>query len=105
MATVKVACKLPNGLIIDHKGQRVTLNGANASQLVNGYGTTDVDKEFFDAWLAANKGQKLVKNGAVFGVESASKLEGATKERAGEKTGLEGLDSEKPAKGAKKDEG
>ena len=103
--TIKVACKLPNGLIIDHDGHKHELAGANSSQLINGFGITDVDKEFFDKWLEANKAQKIVQNGIVFAVDHASKVEGATKERKGQKSGLEGLDHDKPTQGVKQEQG
>jgi len=105
MATVKVGCKIPNGIICAMGNQKVTINGANSSALVNGFGITDVDKEFFDAWLERHKDLKMVKRGLVFAVDHAAKMDGATKEKQSEKTGLERLDPEKPVKGAKKDSG
>lgn len=104
MANVQVGCKLPNGLIIDNEGHKVKLNGKNSSRLIGGFGITEVDKAFFDKWMAKNKTAKFVSNGSIFAVDSASKVEGAAKEREKQKTGLEGLNPDKPTSNVKKDD-
>jgi len=105
MATVKVGCKIPNGIVANVDGSKVTLNGSNSSALVNGFGITEVDKEFFEAWLERHKDLKMVKRELVFAVDHAAKMDGATKEKQSEKTGLEPLKQDEPVKGAKKDSG
>ncbi|STM78065.1 Uncharacterised protein [Escherichia coli] len=51
---VTVGCKLPNGLVLEVGQKRVQVAGwrNNAVKIVGGYGLTQVDKVFFDAWLA-----------------------------------------------------
>ena len=104
MANVQVGCMLPNGLVIDHKGHKVKLNGKNSSRLIGSFGITEVEKEFFDGWMANNKSAKFVANGSIFAVDTPSKVEGAAKEREKQKTGMEGLDPDKPTKSVKKDD-
>lgn len=100
MATVTIGCKLPHGLIADHKGVRVQLAGANSSRLVGGFGITSVDKDFADGWIAANK--NFVDSGVIFVVSSEGQAEGAAKERKKQKSGLEPIDPEQPGKDLKK---
>ena len=40
---VTIGCKLATGLIIGIGGKQVTLNGANSSRIIGGYGLTRVD--------------------------------------------------------------
>ena len=100
MATV--GCKLPHGLVAEHKGVTVTLNGLNSSRILGGFGLTDVDDAFAKAWFEAEKNTAIVKNGVVFLVENEAKAKGAAAERSKERTGLEPLDADKPVPGVKK---
>ncbi|MDK1195306.1 hypothetical protein QMW88_04050 [Cronobacter dublinensis] len=103
--TVVVGCKLPNGLIVEQGGYRVTLNGANTSNVIGGYGLTDgVDKDAFEKWLAVHKDQPYVKNELVFAQAKANSARDKAKENAKVKTGLEGLPQDKPVDGVVKDE-
>lgn len=105
MATVNVGCKLPNGIRAELNGKTVVLAGANSARLVGGFGITEgVDKEFMDGWMKAEAKNPLVSKGLVFVVDHAAKVAGAAAERAGEKSGLEALDPEKPAAGVVKTE-
>lgn len=102
MTTVTVGCKLPHGLIIEVEGKRVKLHGANTSRVVGGYGLTPgVDKDFFDAWLKLSATSVVVKRGLIFAQDNPGKAEGQAKEQAEIRSGLEGLDPEKPAPGIK----
>jgi hypothetical protein len=76
MSTVKVICRLPHGLVINHPvtGVAVELKGANSDRALNStvpvllremYGVTDVDSEFWDAWEKANKDFPAYKNQAI----------------------------------------
>lgn len=90
--TVKVACRLNNGLIIEAFDQapdastglprieataRVELVGTRAVRdsstvaIRDGgeYAVTEVPRPLWEAWLAANAESSLVKNGIVFAVE------------------------------------
>lgn len=105
MATVKVACKLPNGLTVDHadgdgKVHSFTLNGANHDRARFGYGVTDVDADVFNAWAGQHGDFKPLKNGLIF--KTGKDDEGATRERGADATvttGAEPLDPSKPAPG------
>jgi hypothetical protein len=99
---ITVGCKLPNGLHLDVGGVRVSVKGTNASSLVGGHGITPgVDKAFFDAWLAVHKDSAVVKKGLIFAHEKENSAQAMAKERARNKSGLEGIDPNKPAPGIK----
>ncbi|WP_147196028.1 hypothetical protein [Pantoea sp. CCBC3-3-1] len=103
---VTVGCKLPNGLVIDIDGYTVTLNGANSSNIVGGYGLTEnVDKAAFDKWLKAHGDQAYVKNELVFAQAKTNSAESKAKENADVKSGLEGLPQDNPAPGVTKSDG
>lgn len=100
MATVTVGCKLPHGLIIEVGNVAVTLKGKNSSNVIGGYGLTeDVDRDFFEKWLAANKDSAAVKNNLIFAQERATNARAEAKEKAKVKNGFEGIDPNKPAPG------
>lgn len=90
---VTIGCKLPNGLQAELNGVSVHFNGTNASAVHNGHGITkNVDKEFWDAWLAKNQGLAFVRNGFVFAHEKPASAISRAKEGEKEKTGLEPVD-------------
>ena len=92
MAFVTVACKLPNGLVAEFGGKRVTFNGANKAPIIGGFGKTEgVDKEWFDAWLAEKlaMGFKPVVNGLIFADEKEREVLAEAKDKAEAKTGFE----------------
>lgn len=99
--TVTIGCKLPNGIILRvASGASVTLNGANSSRVVGGYGlTTGVDKDFWEAWKSEYASFAPLKNELIFAQDSANKAEGQANEQAGVKNGLEPLNKDKPAAG------
>lgn len=101
MATVTVACKLPNGIILEHGKTRAELKGANTSELVNGFGLTAVDSAFWDAWTAAHADFPALKNGLIFAQSSKSNAKAQTEDHIGIETGLEGIDTKNPGKKAK----
>lgn len=101
MAIVNVACKLPNGLIIEHQGKRQELKGANTSELINGFGVTAMDADLYNAWLGAHKEFPPVKNGLIFAQASESSIKSQTREHEAVETGSEGIDPENPGKKAK----
>lgn len=107
MATTRIACKLPNGLTIDHKTaddkvHKFTLKGANAPGALMGFGVTEVDADVFDDWMEkTGKGFPAVIKGLIFKLP-ARDTSGAIKERANDKTvksGAEPIDPTKPARG------
>jgi hypothetical protein len=99
MATVLVGCKLPHGLHAELAGKVVELAGANSARVIGGFGITEVDKDFAEAWLAAEKGTPIVDNGLVFVVNNERDAKAAAADGEDSKTGLEGLDPEKPVNG------
>lgn len=99
--TVIVGCKLPHGWVIHlDDGKRVKLNGANTALLINGYGTTIVDKTFADKWFAVNKSHPAVVSGAVFVSKDLAAAQDQAEEQQGIVTGFEQLDATKPVAGA-----
>lgn len=99
MTTVTIGCKLPNGLHLDYKGVRVTLNGSNSSRIVGGYGFTSVSKDFWDAWSAEYKGFPPLEAGLIFAQNNNLSANAAATEQAGIKSGFEPIDPQKPAPG------
>lgn len=102
MAQVVVGCKLPNGLHIHLDGKEVTLNGSNSSRVIGGYGLTNVDESFITAWLAAHQDFPAVRAGLIFVQVNAKKAEDEADEKVDVKSGLEGIDPEKPGGGVTK---
>lgn len=97
--TVTVGCKLPHGLVLELDKQSVVLNGANSSTIIGGYGLTEgVDKAFFDAWMEKNEHLPFVRNQTVFAQAKTEDARASALEKAGEKTGFEGMsDADMPA--------
>ena len=90
---VVVGCKLPNGIIIEHPSdpaKKITLNGTNKSLVIGAeYATTEVDGDFFEQWIAANKEFSAVKSGAIFVAKSLADIVSIASELKEQKTGLE----------------
>ena len=99
MANLTVACKLPQGIHLDHAGKRVTLNGTNSSLIIGGHGLTPVDKEWFDSWLSAHKDFEPVKQGLIFAHGKEANVKAEAQEKATNKSGFEGIDPRNPGKG------
>lgn len=101
MIHITVGCKLPHGLIIKTGNKSVTLAGANSSRIVGGYGLTQVDKDFFDAWSKEFAQFGPLKNGLIFAQAKIESAEAQAKEQSVITTGLEPLNLDKPAAGVK----
>jgi hypothetical protein len=99
MPNITVGCKLPHGLIIRTGGKSVTLAGANSSRIVGGYGLTQVDKDFFDAWKTEFAQFPPLKQGLIFAQDKVAAAESQAKEQAEIKSGLEPLDIKAPVPG------
>ncbi len=112
MATV--ACKLPNGLTVDHQGLSLTLRGANDAGAVgvagHRYGLTELsDKtgenesgvEWFMDWLTGpGKSLPAVERGLIFVQTNDRNADAQAREQGGQLlTGAEGLDPDKPGEG------
>ena len=108
-STVKVACKLPAGLIVDHvtkdgREGKLQLNGASHPSNVAGFGVTEVDADLFRSWLGSEEGKTFapVKNGLIFEISDKDRANDKVKERSKDKTvatGAEPIDPTKPAPG------
>lgn len=96
-----VACKLPAGLTVDHKGESVTLNGSRSDGAVAGYGMTKgVDLEWFNDWLTGpGRDFPPVAKGLIFVAGSEANAAAQANEQADERSGLEGLNPDAPAPG------
>ena len=103
---VTIGCKLATGLIIGIGDKQAQLNGANSSEIIGGYGLTQVDKELADAWFEAYKEFDPIKAGLIFVQDKEVNAKAQAKEQAGTKSGTEKLNPKKPAPGieAKKDD-
>lgn len=101
--TVTIGCKLPCGLVMTFGGKSVELRGSRASRILNGYGLTEnVDEEFWEAWKKAHAKLPYVKNELVFAYADTRSAQDMAQERQNERTGLEGLDPDKPGKDLEK---
>lgn len=89
-STYVIGCKLPNGLSFTHEGKKITLAGANASALINGFGITrDVPADAWGSFEKIHKESKFIRNGIVFAVTDEKSAADAALERSKQKTGLE----------------
>lgn len=92
-STVFVGCKLPHGIILEHptnENQKVQLSGLNKIMIIGAtHAMTELDSEFWDAWIAANKNFQPLKTGAIFIAKNSSELQAVAKEYEKVKTGFE----------------
>lgn len=121
-ASVVVACKIPNGLILQLEkreeaiepspaggrkievgrkiGDPVKLNGCAipmtgqppAHQITGGFGLTVVPKDFWDKWVKQNEGLDVLVNGLVFAHEKRETTEAKAREMKGLRSNMEPLD-------------
>jgi hypothetical protein len=105
MSVVTVACKLPNGLILELDGVRVELAGPAVAwgvppRDVGGYALTHgVDADFFVRWMSVYKDYTPVKRGLIFACAKPQDAEARAREMKDEKSGLEPLNPENPGPG------
>jgi hypothetical protein len=98
---VVVGCKLPQGLHIHIDQKRVTLAGANASNIIGGYGFTRVDRSFMETWLSRHKDYVPVQRGLIFIQEDDADAAGQAEEQSDVRSGFEGLNPDAPAPSVK----
>lgn len=96
MANITVACKLPNGVVLNQGETKVLLKGARDRDAIAGFGLTEVDEGFWSTWSTAHKDFPPLKKGFIFAQQKASSAAAEAKEKADVKTGMEGLDPQKP---------
>ena len=100
-STVLIGCKLPNGVVLQHPhepSKKVVLNGINKA-LIKGanYATTDVDKDFWEAWVSDHIDFAPLRIGAIFMAKDAASANSIAKELDKVKTGFEPM-SQKTSK-------
>jgi hypothetical protein len=101
---VIVGCKLPNGLIIQMGDKTVELKGANSTEIIGGHGITSVDKDFWDAWYAANLDFPAVEKELIWASKNEKEAAVEAKEKAREIPDFDGVSQvEKGIKPADKD--
>lgn len=89
--TVYIGCKIPNGVIISVAGKTATLKGANSSQLIGGFGVTEVDGDLWEQWSKDNEGHDLLKSNLVFVQTTAARANAEAKEKSEVNSGFEPL--------------
>ena len=101
-ATVTVACKIPNGLILELGSPGVAgywrqiINGSNHDSAVCGFGfTPSVDEAAFAQWLKVNANLEFVRQKLIFAHENASYAQARAIDHAELKSGLEALNPNK----------
>ena len=101
MATIKIGCKLPNGLIIfspDGKNE-IKLDGFNKESIrakmvlpsSEIYGVTEVDEQFWANWKGAYSDYAPLVSGAIFEAKDTNSLRSIAKELSGIKTGFDSV--------------
>lgn len=101
MALISVGCKLPSGLHLDHEGVRVTLNGSNSSSIIGGFGLTQVEQAFWDAWKKTHADFEPLKQGLIFAQEKENNARAEASDKQALENGFEGIDPAKPGKKVK----
>ena len=102
MSQITVGCKLPHGLEIRVGDKTQVLKGTNSALVIGGHGITEgVDKDLFDAWLAANKEAAAVINGLIFAHGKTESVKAEASEKTDNKNGFEGLNPARPMPGIK----
>lgn len=108
MTAVLVCSKLPMDLVIHHPQRpqdKVTLKGTNSSRILDaagnysapaaGYVTTEVDADFWEAWMLVHNqpGTRFaaLDSGAIFEAKDAASAKSIAAEFSKRKTGLEPL--------------
>lgn len=83
------------GLPVKIKGTASNIDNPITHRVVMGYAVTEgVDKDFFDTWLEAHKGQAYVKNGCIFAHEKLDfgSDKAVDQSKGGFRSGLEPLE-------------
>jgi len=98
--TVIVGCKLPHGIVLENPldpSVKRLIKGKNSSLIVGApHCTTEVDADFWAAWLGANADFPAVKSGAIFEAKSEADAAAIVKETLAEKTGFEPMPQQAP---------
>lgn len=93
--TVRVACRLPHGIIVKLGNEAVKLHGLHSPYAVAGHGMTDVPTDVWDAIVMAYGERKFIKNGYVFALDADSARDKAI-ERKDVNAGFNPIDPRNP---------
>lgn len=111
---VTICCKLPHGLntriyklgeteegkpIMRATDDRIVFNGANSSNIVGGYGLTQIDADIWEAWIKQHVNFAPVKAGLIYMEERRDRAADRAMDQSAAKTGFEAVDPNKPGKG------
>lgn len=87
---VIVGCKLPNGIVLEVGDKKKVVNGLNAAVIIGSdHVTTEVDADFFNAWLEDHKDFPAIKSGALFVARTIDAIKEKAKDLKKKKTGFE----------------
>lgn len=104
MSQTIIGCKLPQGLTFKgSNGQDITLNGMNTAMIEGGYGLTYLDENEAALFFATHEDFHPVLSNAIFThhTDQIGDIISMGDELVEEKTGLEGLNPDKPSPGLK----
>ena len=94
MASIKIGCTLPHGIVLNVNGVNVTLNGQNQfhnmTNRLDTHGVTEIDKSFWDSWKKENREMDAFKNGFIFEAQNDAEIEAKRKDVG--KSGFEQID-------------
>lgn len=91
-SVVFVGCRLPNGIILEHPNNpnnKVEIAGTRATKVAVPYVVTEVDRDFWDAWLLVHSDFAPLKNKSLFVESTLDRAQSMGKEVATERTGME----------------
>lgn len=113
--TVWVECSLPNGITLhrsrEGKGPQgetikvpipetaVKLNGANSARVIGGYGLTEVDRDFWEEWIAEHKDFAPVVSRAIKAQPTRDRAMSQAMDEKGMPMGFERINPDKPGPG------
>ena len=101
-----VYCKLPAGLTFRLPGgERLVLQGSNASRLIGGYGVTRVPVALWEQVKTLFGSMPAFTKGLIFDESTASRGLARAREQADIKNGFEGVDPKNPGPGVTPDDG
>ncbi len=103
--TILIGCKLPSGIVLDGPAGPIELNGMNTALVLGGFGLTHVKEDDWAYLSMMYEAHAAFKSNAIFtaGNANVADVAAVASELRDEKTGLEGIDPNKPAKGLEPD--
>ena len=92
---VIIGCKLPNGIILEVGDKQQVIKGLNSIVIIGApYRTTEVDADFYAAWLEEHKEFPAIKSGAIFIAKNFESIKSVAEDLKDEKTGFEPMSQE-----------